>query len=292
VLEGYFIKEVLLADLARPVRLVVCNDFSKLPFENDLLVVTLGAEAAGFLQSTAAAGCRNVGVLHLGDECAKWDRSFYASADYVLRHYWFSHALATTEPQLTKVLWIPQGYRTGLGPTNPAQTLPVMHRHIEGFFAGSLHGHQQERQTMIASVQNAKLPFMIVPTAGFGQGYGPSSYAGLLGDSKFALVPGGNSPETIRLYDALEQGAIPIILESPFIFSPDALGAIGKPPFVLLDNWLALPKVYSELSQMPANRLEDRRCEILDWWSRFKVHQQHRVREVIEASFARSATWS
>jgi hypothetical protein len=63
-----------------------------------------------------------------------------------------------------------------------------------------------------------------------------------MANSKFALVPGGKSAETIRLYDALEHGAIPICLESDFPFSSDALGSIGTPPLVQLDGWSSLAK--------------------------------------------------
>jgi len=53
-----------------------------------------------------------------------------------------------------------------------------------------------------------------------------------------------------------------------------------------INNWSSLPQVYGRLSSMAPSRLEDWRCELLDWWTRFKVDRQNRIRDVIERSFA------
>jgi hypothetical protein len=289
VLEGYFIKEVLLAELARPVRQFALEDNQRVNGGDDMLFVTLGTEFADQLRMAAEAGCRNLGVLHMGDEYGRHDRSFYAYADYVLRHYWIPEAMQPGKP-LSKALWIPNGYCTGVGPVDPERTLTVEERTIEGFFAGALQEHHEqtpslERHAMVEAVREAKLPFVLIFSTGFAKGLGRSSYAGYLGNTRFALVPGGNSPETIRLYEALEHGAIPVSLESGFISSTDALSAIGRPPIVLLDQWSSLPRVHADLARMGPARLEDLRREILDWWVRFKRHQQTRVRNTIERSF-------
>jgi hypothetical protein len=49
----------------------------------------------------------------------------------------------------------------------------------------------------------------------------------------------------------------------------------------------SLPKAYAALSAVPLSKVEDRRRELLDWWTRFIAHQQLRVRGVIEAFFVR-----
>ena len=287
VLEGYFIKEVLLAGLRRPVRQVMLEENIGGHLGHDSLFVVLRGDLSDVVRAARENGMQNLGILQLGDEGGINDCSFYAHADYVLRHYWFTEIInpSATPP----VLWVPNGYRTGVGPTDPARTLSVHDRQLAGFFAGSFHQQSmnQERHELLRVVQEAKLPFLLFGTEGFGIGLSPSAYAGFLGNTLFALAPGGVSPETIRLYDALEHGAIPILLESPFIESADALGALGHPPLVTLDRWASLPTVFRELKQWPASRLEDRRLEILDWWTRFKLHSQTRVRDLIEASFAR-----
>jgi len=289
VLEGYFIKEILLGALPRPVRQILLEGAQTITSGNDFLFVTLDTDNVPQLNTAIDAGCRNVGVLHLGDEQGRGDHSFYCRADYVLRMYWTPEPLLVAESQMPPILWVPNGYRTGTGPIDPAHTLPFGERGIELFFAGSLHervpGH--ERQIMASVVRQAQLPCLLIGTSGFAQGLGTSSYSGLLGNAKFALVPGGNSPETLRLYEALENGAIPIIRQSGFIAAPTALGALGAPPFVILDDWASLPTVYAEMAQTPIAVWESRRLAVIDWWTRFKTRCQNRVRDVIEASFTR-----
>jgi hypothetical protein len=84
-------------------------------------------------------GLQNVGLLHLGDEFGQNSRNLYGFADYVLRHYWFSDLPELVGANRAKVIWVPNGYRTGVGPVGPARTLPFADRQIEGFFAGSMH---------------------------------------------------------------------------------------------------------------------------------------------------------
>jgi hypothetical protein len=288
VLEGYFIREVLLAGLQRPVRQLMFEDDWGGTIDHDTLFVVLRGDTVDLLRAARVAGLRNLGVLHVGDETGIDGRFFYQYADYVLRHYWFKEIVSPTAAP--PVIWVPNGYKAGVGPIDPARTLPFDGRQIPGFFAGSFHPDHlnHERQRLLDIVQREKLPFLMVGTSRFGIGMTPATYGGFLGNSKFALVPGGVSPETIRLYDALEHGTIPIVLESPFIESNEALGALGVPPLVLLDNWSSLPKAFRHLMQIPPSRLEDRRRGILDWWTRFKAHCQARAGGLIEASFSRS----
>jgi len=93
----------------------VFEDNQNAPVVDDALFVTLGAESVEYLRAAADARCRNIGVLHMGDEYGQHDRGFYAYADYVLRNYWIPDAMQP-ETRPSKVLWIPNGYRTGVGP--------------------------------------------------------------------------------------------------------------------------------------------------------------------------------
>jgi hypothetical protein len=105
--------------------------------------------------------------------------------------------------------------------------------------------------------------------------------------SRFGLVPGGNSPETIRLYDVLEAGAVPVMLKSPFVTASDTL---NNPPFLLLGSWADLPKVYAQYSDAPEAiaGIEQMRQKVVAWWKAFKTKHQMQVKELIERSFARA----
>jgi len=291
VLEGYFIKEVLLAEIGRPVRTIVVEQNAPVPFLNDALVVSFGPNLANYLKQAKANGFRNIGLLHMADEFGDHDRAFYRDADYVLRNYWFEHALVQPHPESLGVMWIPNGYRTGVGPIMPQTMLATPERKIMGFFSGVLEGRTrlEERQQMAQAVRDAKLPFLVAGTAGFGKGLGPVAYAAYLCMTRFALVPAGNSPETIRLYEALEAGAIPIMVRSPFVSAPDAL---DNPPFLLIDSWAELAAAYAPYADADAPgvmaEIEAKRLAVLAWWQDFKAKQQRRIRELIDRSFART----
>lgn len=291
VLESYFIKEVLLAEIGRPIRTVVVEANAPIPFLDDALVVSFGANLAPYLKEARASGHKNIGLLHMADEHGDHDRSFYGYVDYVLRNYWFKHATIQPSPQSLGVIWIPNGYGNGVGPIAPQTMLAAADRKIMGFFSGTLEARtlSGERKEMVKAIQDAKLPFMVAGTPGFGQGLKPVSYAAFLCMTRFGLVPGGNSPETIRLYEVLEAGAIPVMLRSPFVGASDAL---DNPPFLLLDRWSDLPAAYAPFADAMApqtiERVEEKRREVLAWWTRFKVMQQSRIKDLIDRSFART----
>lgn len=288
--EAYFIKEILLAEICRPIRPVLVEDGAPFPFFDDALLISFGPELAGYLKEARARGCVNLGLLHMADEHGDHDRSFYDLSDYVLRHYWFKHTLVLPQPQSLGVVWIPNGYATGVGPIMPQTMLSAAERTVMGYFSGALEARtlSDERKQMVRTIREAKLPFVINETPGFAQGLKPVVYAAILSTTRFGLVPGGNSPETIRLYEVLEAGAIPIMLKSPFVTSPDAL---ANPPFILLNNWSELPAAYAPyanaMSPHVIAAVETKRQEVFEWWTRFKATQQRRVKELIDRSFAR-----
>ncbi len=296
VLEGYFIKDVLLAGLRRPVRILSVEDDQPIPLGPGTLLGSLGPEMAPVLQQARAHGIPNVGLFHMGDEEGKEDLGFYADAAYVIRNYWFPAAVASPGPQSLGVIWAPNGYRTGLGPIDPARQLPISLRDMGGFFSGVLTGRHlaDEREAMVQAVGTSPVPCMIMTTPGFGQGLGPTAYGAWLCNSRFALVPAGNSHETIRLYDALEAGAIPVMVRSAFVSAPEALGALGEPPFILLNAWSDLAQALAPYANGadPGTvlALEERRAQVARWWTAFKQHQQTKVAALIDTAFARDAT--
>ena len=105
-------------------------------------------------------------------------------------------------------------------------------------------------------------------------------------DSIFAPCPSGNNPETIRLYDALELGCIPISLSHEFLLSKDALGMLGPVPFPVLASWAELPQFLEAMKakalSSPAEILElQQKC--INWWFNFKVAIQKKFANQIRA---------
>jgi hypothetical protein len=290
VLESHFIHDVLLGGLGRPLAIHTCASEEERPLRDDMLIVVFEAGHAQALRRARALGCRNLGVLHMADERHAVDLGFYADADYVIRNYHFSDALAPpVNGRCRSVTWIPNGYRTGVGPSAPERLLPMADRPTLCFFAGQISGGRPlpEREAMLDAIRISGLPCTIIDTQRFGGGFGPAEYAAHLGRARFALVPAGNSPETIRLYDALEQGCIPVMLRAPFADAADGLGGV---PFPLLNGWDELPAVLAPYRDPTDPRataaLEALRTETLAWWSLLKARKRVEIRGVIDVAFA------
>lgn len=270
--EAWFIERVLLAGVAGPVRVLAIEAMADAPFGDNMIVVSLTTEFAGWFAEARRRGCRGLTLLHLGDEQATDDLSFYAHADLVLRNYWFDAIMA--DP---RVLWVPNGFAIGVGPAT--RQLPASQRRSAGYFAGALgmRALSGERAAMKAAVEQAQLPFRLHWTATSRDRLGAMAYAAALGDARFALVPGGNSPETIRLYDALELGAIPIMLASRFARHEEALGLIGPPPILLINDWADLTELYRRHQARGPDALDALQDEVMRWWDAFKRAVRDRV---------------
>lgn len=113
------------------------------------------------------------------------------------------------------------------------------------FFAGQGgHTQRQEMFHWLKRMNNGEL----IETEGFTQGLDHETYYQKLAESKVALCPSGpNTPDTFRLWEALELGCVPIVNHLPSDprypdgFWSHMLGV--EPPFVFCDDWNALPQL-------------------------------------------------
>ena len=100
-------------------------------------------------------------------------------------------------------------------------------------------------------------------------------------------APGGNAAETIRFYDALECGALPVVIDAPWLHAEAALGLCGPPPIVILDSWTALPDALVRyLSPSAEAGLSAQADACRHWWQTFKLRTGDRVTSLIETAFA------
>ncbi|HEX4796587.1 MAG TPA: exostosin family protein [Humisphaera sp.] len=293
VLESYFFREVLLGGLQRPLRIIPLEPDQIPPSLDDLLIAGPLERLKGLIDRAIQTKARNVGVFHMADECFDLDRSFYPNVDYVIRNYFRADILALPQPcRCMQVLWVPNGYRHGIGARSPQSLTPFPARQHQFFFAGQMNPSvegQRERAAMFEALQQSRLPALVMRTDRFAAGLGPASYSAFMENSRFALCPRGNSQETIRLFDAMELGAIPISLRHDFLLNPKVMGGT---PIVLLDRWEQLPHWYAQAIESPdaENIWHARQTEMVQWWSAFKSHKQAEVAALIEQSFARYQT--
>jgi hypothetical protein len=177
---------------------------------DDSIVVTRGysignKSVADYLRSFVDQGFNQPGVIHLSDEWFKSPVDFYDNAAFVLRNFYRPDV--ASKPN---VYFFPLGYKRGYLIHNAPKA--IKDRQYLWFFAGQLGG-KLSRRKMVKYAE--KLPGGLISISerfGGSDQLGFEDYVKLMGDTVFALSPGGNKcVETHRIYEAMESGAIPIV---------------------------------------------------------------------------------
>ncbi|APC06135.1 hypothetical protein AOC10_06170 [Polynucleobacter asymbioticus] len=213
-------------------------------------------------------------LYHMGDERLDKDISAYASCNLVIRNYYFKEIINSSS---TNIIWAPNGFRTSVGPRSMLNLRRSNSRSYLAAFLGWISNstsYQNERTKFFESAKTCGGNLYFLPTNNFGGGYNIGLYSAVMEDAIFAPCPAGNSPENIRLYDALEVGCIPISLAHEFLFSEDALALIGPVPFPILSSWEDLPKFLSEMKgkrETSPQYISDLQFKCISWWSSYKV---------------------
>jgi len=227
-------------------------------------------------------------LYHMGGEHLDKDISAYAECDLVIRNYYFSSIINPTNLG-GKVMWAPNGFRTGVGPRNKNSLKKSFQRQCLAAFLGWINNsasYNNERASFSGPATACGENLYVMPSNGFAGGYNVGLYSAIMEDSIFAPCPSGNNPETIRLYDALELGCIPITLSHEFLLSKDALALIGPVPFPIIESWENLPAL---LENMKMTALSDpseiaalqEKC--IRWWTDYKQAIQQNIADRISA---------
>lgn len=140
------------------------------------------------------------------------------------------------------------------------------HRPLDWSFMGQVtHGRREAAARAMGRMQGG----LLYPTNGFAQGYDPRAYYNILKMSKVAVCPAGaKTPDTFRLYEAIEAGCVPIVDQ----LSPQGDGGYWervygpKHPLPTIRNWNSLPKLVDELLE----NYEERSAHIQRWWKKWK----------------------
>ena len=227
-------------------------------------------------------------LYHMGGERLDKDISAYAECDLVIRNYYFPSIINDLEAG-KKVLWAPNGFRTGVGPRDKAFLKKSSRRQCLAAFLGWINNsasYNDERASFAAPAAACGENLYVMPSNGFAGGYNVGLYSAIMEDSIYAPCPAGNNPETIRLYDALELGCIPISLSHEFLLSKDALASLGPVPFPLLGSWSELPQFLVEMTERlisNPNEIFELQQRCIDWWSSFKMSMQKKIADRIDA---------
>jgi hypothetical protein len=174
------------------------------------------------------------------------------------------------------------GYRTGVGPRNPYLLIPMKNRQWLAAFLGWLDNtksHNNERQTFKEMAPRCSGNLLMNESSGWAGGFNLGLYSTVMESSIFAPCPAGNCLGSIRIYDALELGCIPIYLRHRFL---DDERSMQKPPFPILDSWNDLPEFLVDMRALLAcnpGGFEQLQQATIHWWQQTKHRIAIRMQE-------------
>lgn len=214
-----------------------------------------------------------VGYFEYGDEFGQ-SGGCYGAFAYVLRNYHFRH-IAQAHP----VVWVPNGCRDGVCGAAPGSLLLASRRPVLCQFLGSFtpnrNPRNDDRRAMVAAVQDAHCD--VAHVVQHGGSLSPWQYSLRVRQAVFTLCPIGRSNETIRFYEALELGSIPVVVRhSHFLVDqlPDA-------PVVLLDSWAQAVDRMRALHADPA-ALDALQARCMAYWQTLQDRVRASIRAVVD----------
>lgn len=200
----------------------------------------------------------NFKVLHLSDEFMTDNISFYTlpTCKGVIRNYWRNDV-----PNLPHIITIPLGYHhKGINSKSFIQRELIWSFHGTSWFDRTTH-----LENIISFVPHIchftdqwNSPNMT----------GRDKYLSDLSNSKFCPIPKGNNIETFRLYEALEQGTIPIYVRIPY---DDIFWNIlsNKLELINIESWDKARQFIKNLINNPDDA-ENYRMKISEKWKIWK----------------------
>jgi hypothetical protein len=280
IMEFDWITNVLLGAIDRPIRVITDENARKTP-RNDTLHVYLFHPDSNMFYNLKSAGVVNQGAFHMGDETMNNNVSYYRATTYVFRNYYNAQYLSS----FSNVYFAPLGMKSGFGSIPPNLLLPTSQRRYVANFIGSLRANRQE---MIDRIRSRNISTYLSYEHGWASknGFHMIDYRNILRESIFTLSPWGNNPESLRLYEALEAGSIPVFQRCAKDRNP--LTAIEQnhsiPQF---DSWDDAADFIGKM-QKDTVALDALQKELIEFWKSYKEKSQLLFRNVIDTAFANS----
>ena len=156
--------------------------------------------------------------------------------------------------------YLPAGYSP-----NSRFNIPEV-KELDWFWGGQVT--HQDRIELVEQLRKMGNGFLL-ESEGFTQGIDLQDYLDLMGTAEYVPIPRGNiSPDTMRLYDALQLGCIPVIRKQDKAFYDQLL---GNPPFPVVDYWSELPAIIGLPHYIP-----------YEWWRGYRRQMVKAMKEDIQ----------
>lgn len=176
---------------------------------------------------------------------------------------------------------IPNGY-----PPQIHEHLPtnIPDKTVDFYFAGQItHRRRKEMAEQVQRMLRQGANGEYHPSQGFTQGLAHEDYYLGLWSAKIALCPSGpESPDSFRVYEALEAGCLPIV--DAFATNNEEWGfwkyLFGDDlPFPVIDYWSNLPALLPELLKAWPHNAN----KAMAWWIKFKRDMFCKLEDDIQA---------
>lgn len=275
IMEYDWISNVLFGGIERPLRILTTEERL-----NDTVTVYLfKPPTPDYFSKLTADGKGNQGGFHMGDETMGDDKSHYQQASFIFRNY-FNQEILQKYPN---VHYAPLGVKTGFHSLDKLTVLPLSKRRIPCSFVGSIRSNRME---MITAMQKKALNCTLDYAKGWAarDGLHVVDYRNIVRETKFTLAAWGNNPESLRFYEALEVGSIPVF-QSPGNNGRSLLTQFGPDhPFPQFDSWTAAADYIGTMLNQP-DKLDQLQEKILLFWDTYKNQLRRKFRDVVDKSF-------
>ena len=205
----------------------------------------------------------NLVLFHASDENCSADVSIYkhSAIKTVFRNYWRPECISD------KVIHLPLGYLN-----DTCRDSRELNRIYTWSFAGAMDrkGRSEQLQSLCQAVPNHKIH--CTKTWNSPDNLGKSDYVKMLRQSKIVpALAGFYNVESYRFYEALENGAIPIIPLDEKNSYTNIFGGSLNPPLLAMKDMNMLGSV---VSMLEANNkvLATVQLDLANWWTGYKLY--------------------
>lgn len=207
-------------------------------------------------------------ILHLSDEALDFDAEIFREEKVKI---WTQCARPGRTGDRALLLGWPYDTRDQMRwePTQAAVSTPLANRLYRWSFSGQVN-HDQRRVLAYELSQRTDGDFN--PSPGFSQGRPRKEHLLMLAESAVAPCPSGyHTPDTFRLYEALEAGCLPVCDRRAPRWGSDLSYwniSLGHEPFPCVNSWSELHGLLDKYEDPVALQRDANRAGA--WWLRYK----------------------
>jgi len=223
-------------------------------------------------------------LWHTSDEKMRHRGHMYESFDAVIRNHF--------DPRMgwkKNVVTFPLGYLAGSVGEPRVNTGP---RKYLWAFCGA--GYKSQRKSMLDSFADFPNGFLHLAsgwhTAPGDRGpVSQEEMVAVYSESEFVLCPQGiNHPDTFRIMEALQAGAIPVMVK--FLGRDYAKYTFGHHPFVVANTWSEAADILRHFQENP-DQLAKKRKEASDWYANYRQQLLQHFRRIVISDVPPAREW-